>query len=63
MSHAESAATHVEARQQVEQRWRTAFENSAIGITMADFAGHFFAANSVFRCGSPKLWPTSKSMT
>jgi PAS domain S-box-containing protein len=49
MSHAESAATHVEARQQVEQRWRTAFENSAIGITMADFAGHFFAANSVFR--------------
>ena len=49
MSHAESAATHVEARQQVEQRWRTAFENSAIGITMADFGGHFFAANSVFR--------------
>ena len=49
MSHAESAATHAEARQQVEQRWRTAFENSAIGITMADFAGHFFAANSVFR--------------
>jgi PAS domain S-box-containing protein len=49
MSHAESAATNAEARQQVEQRWRTAFENSAIGITMADFAGHFFAANSVFR--------------
>ena len=49
MSHAESAATHAEARQQVEQRWRTAFENSAIGITMADFAGHFFGMNSVFR--------------
>ena len=26
----------------------TAFENSAIGITMADFTGHFFAANSAF---------------
>ena len=49
MSHAESAAAYAEARQQVEQRWRTAFESSAIGIAMADFAGHFFAANSVFR--------------
>ncbi len=49
MSHAESAAAHAEARQQVEQRWRTAFESSAIGITMADFAGRFFASNSVFR--------------
>jgi len=36
------------ARQQNEQRRRTAFENSAIGITMADFTGHFFAANSGF---------------
>jgi PAS domain S-box-containing protein len=36
-------------RQRIEQRWRTAFESSAIGITMADFAGRFFAANSVFR--------------
>jgi PAS domain S-box-containing protein len=35
-------------RQLNEQRWRTAFENSAIGITMADFAGRFFAANSAF---------------
>jgi two-component system, LuxR family, sensor kinase FixL len=49
MSHAESAAAYAEARQQVEQRWRTAFENSANGIAMADFAGRFFAANSVFR--------------
>jgi PAS domain S-box-containing protein len=49
MSHAESAATRAEERQQIEQRWRTAFESSAIGITMADFAGRFFAANSVFR--------------
>src|SRR6201987_5937436 len=38
-----------EGRQHIEQRWITAFENSAIGITMADFAGRFFAANSVFR--------------
>lgn len=37
------------ASQQTEQRWRIAFENSAIGITMADFAGRYFAANSVFR--------------
>jgi PAS domain S-box-containing protein len=35
-------------RQQTEQRWRTAFENSAIGIVMADFTGRYFAANSVF---------------
>jgi PAS domain S-box-containing protein len=35
-------------RQQSEQRWRTAFENSAIGIVMADFTGRYFAANSVF---------------
>jgi PAS domain S-box-containing protein len=37
------------AGQQDEQRWRIAFENSPIGITMADFAGRYFAANSVFR--------------
>ena len=36
------------ARQQTDERWRTAFENSAIGITMADFSGRFFAANSAF---------------
>jgi PAS domain S-box-containing protein len=36
-------------RQQDEQRWRTAFENSAIGIAMADFSGHFLAANSAFQ--------------
>lgn len=36
-------------RQQVEQRWQTAFESSAIGIAMADFSGRFFAANSAFR--------------
>jgi len=37
------------ARQQTEQRWRTAFERLGIGIIMADFTGHFFAANSVFQ--------------
>jgi PAS domain S-box-containing protein len=36
-------------RQQDEQRWRTAFEDSAIGITLAAFSGHFLAANSVFQ--------------
>jgi PAS domain S-box-containing protein len=35
--------------QQSERRWQTAFENSAIGITMADFTGRYFASNSVFR--------------
>ena len=37
------------ARRQVDERWRTAFENAAIGIVMADFNGRYFAANSAFR--------------
>ena len=37
------------ALQQPNERWRAAFENSAIGIMMADFSGRFFAANSAFR--------------
>ncbi|HXQ69163.1 MAG TPA: PAS domain S-box protein [Pyrinomonadaceae bacterium] len=37
------------AYQQNEQRWRTAFENSAISMMMADFAGRIFAANRAFR--------------
>jgi len=49
MSHAEFAAAHSEASQHIERRWRTAFENSTIGIAMADLAGRFFATNSVFR--------------
>ena len=36
------------AREQTNQRWRAAFENSAIGIIMADFTGRYFAANSAF---------------
>jgi len=46
--HPQVIAIENHARQQSEQRWRTAFENSAIGIKMADFTGHFFAANSAF---------------
>jgi PAS domain S-box-containing protein len=38
-----------EARQQSDERWRAAFENSAIGIMMADVNGRFFAANRAFR--------------
>lgn len=37
------------AGQQDRQRWRTAFENSAIGIVMADFTGRIIAANWAFR--------------
>ena len=36
------------AREPNDQRWRAAFENSAIGIIMADFKGRYFAANSAF---------------
>ena len=32
-----------------EERWQTAFENSAIGIMMADSTGRLFAANKVYR--------------
>ena len=38
-----------EARRQSDERWRAAFENSAIGIMMADVNGRLFAANRVFR--------------
>jgi len=38
-----------EALRQSEQRWRTAFENSAIGIMMRDREGRFIAANSAFQ--------------
>lgn len=32
-----------------DQRWRTAFENSAIGVMMADSTGLYFAANRAFQ--------------
>jgi PAS domain S-box-containing protein len=35
--------------QQSEQRWQTAFENSAIGIMMRDRVDRFLAANRAFR--------------
>jgi PAS domain S-box-containing protein len=38
-----------EALRQSEQRWRTAFENSAIGIMMRDREGRFIGANRVFQ--------------
>jgi PAS domain-containing protein len=38
-----------QARHQSDQRWRAAFENSAIGVMMADLSGRLFAANSAFR--------------
>ena len=42
-------ATVKGARGQVDKRWRTAFENAAIGIVMADVNGRYFASNSAFR--------------
>ena len=42
-------ATVMGARRRVDKRWRTAFENAAIGIVMADFNGRYFASNSAFR--------------
>src|SRR5262249_5283920 len=41
-------ATENRSRQQADRRWQIAFENSAIGITMADFTGRFFAVNDAF---------------
>ena len=35
-----------EARQQSDERWQAAFENSAIGIMMAVVNGRLFAANN-----------------
>ncbi|HWY52834.1 MAG TPA: PAS domain S-box protein, partial [Terriglobales bacterium] len=38
-----------EALRRSEQRWQTAFENSAIGMTMRDCSDRFIASNSVFQ--------------
>ena len=43
------AVAEKRTRRQADKRWRTAFENAAIGIVMADFNGRYFAANSAFR--------------
>ncbi len=47
--HPQLMAIENHARQQNEQRWRTAFENSAIGIVMAHSNGRLFAANKAYR--------------
>ena len=56
-------------------RWRTAFENSGIGIIMADFTGRLFVANSAFlnmlgyieselyRLTAESLTPSTRAMT
>src|SRR4029077_16320775 len=35
--------------EQSEERWRSVFENSAIGVALADLNGRFIAANPVFQ--------------
>ena len=37
------------ALRQNEERWRTAFETSVIGMMMADAGGRYFAANKAFQ--------------
>jgi PAS domain-containing protein len=32
-----------------EERWRSVFENSAIGVALTDLNGHFMAANPVYQ--------------
>jgi PAS domain S-box-containing protein len=47
-THEELIQTRAEGKEvtwQIEQRWRTAFESTAIGIAMADFEGRFLTAN------------------
>src|SRR5690348_6768562 len=36
------AVAEKRARRRADKRWRTAFENAAIGIVMADFNGRYF---------------------
>ncbi|ABF42712.1 transcriptional regulator, LuxR family [Candidatus Koribacter versatilis Ellin345] len=43
------SACKKQAQPQADQRWRTAFENAAIGIVMADFNGRYFSSNAAFR--------------
>jgi formate hydrogenlyase transcriptional activator len=38
-----------EALRQSEERWRSVFENSAIGVALTDLNGRFLAANSTFQ--------------
>jgi PAS domain S-box-containing protein len=48
-SSADEALSEAHARiVQSEERWRSVFENSAIGVALADLNGRFIAANPVF---------------
>ena len=38
-----------EALRKSEERWRTVFENSAIGVALTDLSGRFLATNSAFQ--------------
>jgi PAS domain S-box-containing protein len=38
-----------EALRNSEERWRSVFENSAIGVALTDLDGHFLATNQVFQ--------------
>jgi PAS domain S-box-containing protein len=38
-----------EALRKSEERWRKVFENSAIGVALADQSGRFLATNSAFQ--------------
>jgi PAS domain S-box-containing protein len=38
-----------EALRKSEERWRSVFENSAIGVALTDLSGHFLAANPVYQ--------------
>jgi len=38
-----------EALRKSEERWRSVFENSAIGVALTDLNGHFLATNHVFQ--------------
>jgi PAS domain S-box-containing protein len=38
-----------DALRKSEERWRSVFENSAIGVALTDFNGHFLATNHVFQ--------------
>jgi PAS domain S-box-containing protein len=49
-SSADEALSEAHARiVQSEERWRSVFENSAIGVALADLNGRFIAANPVFQ--------------
>jgi PAS domain S-box-containing protein len=38
-----------QALRKSEERWRSVFENSAIGVALTDLKGHFLAANHVYQ--------------